>query len=221
MQDPKEIPVIQKDNFWTGAKKSGAVPPSVIMAMLILCQTSLNTYLSFYAADKGLDGASIFFTLNVIGMVISKPLLGKVCDRFGNRRVAVASCILLAIAFLLIAFASSPVSFYIAGLFYGFGYGGYYTLLNVEAVRNSNENNRGIANSLFFGAKDVGTAVGSMTWGFICSLIGYCAMYISGAVIVLLSALFFLYFSGKQDRKKYPVSASKYLNNRKEEKYAK
>lgn len=79
---------------------------------------------------------------------------------------------------------------YLAGLMYGFGYGGFYTLLNVAAVRKTNVENRGVANSIFFGSKDVGTSVGSLAWGAV-MMLGYPVMYgVASAVILLLSILY-------------------------------
>ena len=49
--------------------------------LLILSQTSLSTFLSFYAGTRGIESASIFFTMNVFGMVASKPFLGRRATR--------------------------------------------------------------------------------------------------------------------------------------------
>ncbi|MDE7047807.1 MAG: MFS transporter, partial [Lachnospiraceae bacterium] len=83
-------------------------------------------------------------------------------------------------------------------LMYGFGYGGFYTLLNVAAVRGTNAGNRGVANSIFFGSKDVGTAVGSLAWGAI-MMLGYPVMYGIAALVILLLAVLYIYL-GEQNR---------------------
>ena len=59
----------------------------------------------------------------------------------------------------------NPVSLWISGVLYGFGYGILYALLNGAAVKFSREENRAAANAVFFGAKDLGTALGSAAWG--------------------------------------------------------
>lgn len=175
--------------FVRGMLECGGLPACGILMLLILSQTSLSTFLSFYAGTRGIESASIFFTMNVFGMVASKPFLGPLCGRAGNTKVTLASVTLLAAAFALVAVATSSAMLAVAGTLYGFGYGGFYTLLNVEAVRRSTAGNRGIANSLFFGAKDVGTAVGALAWGLISSGIGYGAMYVACAVIMLAAGL--------------------------------
>lgn len=199
----------QKD-FFTRAKESGAIFPSALMALMILCQTSLSTYLSFFTSSLSIGGASAFFSLNVFGMIVSKFILGKACERFGESRVAAVCGGLLTMAYGLIAIAGvvHEPGIYLAGLMYGFGYGGFYTLLNVAAVRKADNGNRGVANSIFFGSKDVGTSVGSLAWGAV-MMAGYPVMYGMAAAVILLLAVLYIRrgAAGKsEDIKKMTVS---------------
>lgn len=180
-------------NFWKKAVECGALFPATLMALMILCQTSLSTYLSFFTESLSVGGASAFFTLNVVGMIASKFLIGRANELLGEKRVAIVSGILLAGAYLLIAMTSllGEVGVLTAGVLYGFGYGSFYTVLNVATVRNTNEETRSVANSAFFGSKDIGTAVGSLAWGAM-TFLGYEAMYlVATAVIVLITVLYF------------------------------
>ena len=91
---------------------------------------------------------------------------------------------------------------------YGFGYGGFYTLLNVAAVRKADNGNRGVANSIFFGSKDVGTSVGSLAWGAV-MMAGYPVMYGMAAAVILPLAVLYIRrgAAGKsEDIKKMTVS---------------
>lgn len=188
----KKEEIKNQKNFLVRAKESGAVFPSALMALMILCQTSLSTYLSFFTSSLDIGGASTFFSLNVFGMIVSKFILGKACEQFGENKVAAVCGVLLTMAYGLIAGAGivREPGIYLAGLMYGFGYGGFYTLLNVAAVRKTNVENRGVANSIFFGSKDVGTSVGSLAWGAV-MMLGYPVMYgVASAVILLLSILY-------------------------------
>lgn len=175
--------------FLKNALACGALAPSAVLAVLILCQTSLSTYLSFFAESLRLGSAAPFFTLNVVGMVLSKFFLGGLCDRLGPRPVALGSGALEFAAFLLVASAGTAgqTGIWLAGLLYGFGYGGLYTLLNVAAVERASPENRGTANALFFGAKDVGTSVGSLAWGAV-SLLGYPAVFLLAALLAASAA---------------------------------
>ena len=190
----------KEKNFFQRAKESGAIFPSALMALMILCQTSLSTYLSFFTGSLSIGGASTFFSLNVFGMIVSKFILGKACSAFGENKVAAVCGCLLTLAYGLIAAAgvTGEPGIYLAGLMYGFGYGGFYTLLNVAAVRGTNAGNRGVANSIFFGSKDVGTAVGSLVWGAI-MMLGYPVMYGIAALVILLLAVLYIYL-GEQNR---------------------
>ncbi len=181
-------------NFWKKAVECGALFPATLMALMILCQTSLSTYLSFFTESLSVGGASTFFTLNVVGMIASKFLIGRANELFGEKRVAIASGILLAGSYLLISMTSvlGEGGVLTAGVLYGFGYGSFYTVLNVATVRNTNEETRSVANSAFFGSKDIGTAVGSLAWGAM-TFLGYEAMYgVATGIIVLITCLYFV-----------------------------
>lgn len=78
-----------------------------------------------------------------------------------------------------------------AGILYGFGYGGFYSLLNVAAVEKTDATNRGVANSIFFGSKDIGTACGALAWGTM-TLLGYPVMYGVAAAVICLLTVFYL-----------------------------
>ena len=187
----KKIPE-NNGSFMKRAAESGAIFPSALMAIMILCQTSLSTYLAFFTNSLSIGGASEFFSLNVIGMIGSKFILGKACDKFGEKKVSMACGVMLTAAYGLIALSgfAGELGIMAAGILYGFGYGGFDSLLNVAAVRKTNDNNRGVANSIFFGSKDIGTAVGSLAWGAL-TLLGYPVMYgVATAVIILLCILF-------------------------------
>ena len=136
-------------------------------------------------------------------MIVSKFILGKACDTFGEGRVAGVCGCLLTVAYGLIAAAGvvREPGIYLAGLMYGFGYGGFYTLLNVAAVRRTNAGNRGVANSIFFGSKDVGTSVGSLAWGAI-MILGYPVMYGIAALLILLLAVLYIRVGGQEREEK-------------------
>lgn len=182
-----------QQSFLEKAKASGAIQPSAILIIMILCQTSLSTYLSFFVEQLDFVGAGSFFALNVFGMVASKFILGKACDKFGEFAVTICSGALLASAYLFVAIMPvfGPACITAGGIVYGFGYGGFYSLLNAAAVKKSAASNRGTANSLFFGAKDVGTAVGSLAWGGI-AVIGYGPMYLVATILIVCATVAYL-----------------------------
>ncbi len=172
--------------------ESGSLHPSMASMLIILCQTSLSTYLSFWGALKGIEGIGIFFSLNVFGMIISRLFVGKISRRFGEGRTAFTSACLIAMAYICIAAALGIWSIWLAGILYGFGYGIFYSLLNAAAVRKSTPENRGTANSVFFGAKDLGTACGALIWGAVLNIFGYMAVYILDALLTMLAAVWYL-----------------------------
>ena len=178
-------------SFWKLSKESGALWPSGLSMLLIFCQMALSTCLSFWGKENGMEDVSLFFTVNLLGMIVSRLFLGNLCRRVGERIPAVSAAVLLAVSYLLLGVWMNPVSLWISGVLYGFGYGILYALLNGAAVKFSREENRAAANAVFFGAKDLGTALGSAAWGAAQSWGLGGGMYGIGAGVSLLVGVFY------------------------------
>lgn len=195
---PTEGKVGKKKGFWKLAAGSGALLPSFFSISLIFCQMSLSTYLSFWGAENAIVDVSIFFTTNLFGMIVSRLCLGKLCRWFGEPFVCMASVILLAVSYLLIALYIDVPVLWIAGTAYGLGYGILYSFMNAAAVEQSNGENRSAANAVFFGAKDLGSAAGAVLWGGILAVMDYGMLYLLSAGLTFVGGMGF--FCWKRQR---------------------
>ncbi len=172
--------------------ESGSLAPSLMSMLIIFSQTALTTYLSFLGESRGILKVGTFFTLNVFGMIFSRLFVGAVCERYGEKFLGAGATMLLIGAYLLVAFAEHSWMVDMAGILYGFGYGAFYSILNAAAVRNSTAENRGAANAVFFGAKDMGTAAGALLWGMLLEKSSYTEIYIACAGLSVVSFIYYL-----------------------------
>lgn len=191
---------VEKKSFFRLAAESGSLFPSLASAILIFCQMSLSTYLAFWGKASGLEDVSIFFSVNLFGMIVSRLFMGWL-RRFKEGKICAVSSALLAAAYFLVAlFPCIPV-LWVSGIFYGFGYGILYSLMNAAAVQHSNRETRGTANAVFFGAKDLGTALGAFLWGYFSGAFGYRFIFLLGGTFALAGSVGFTYWKINKQKK--------------------
>lgn len=147
-----------------------------------------------------MEDVSIFFSVNLFGMIVSRLFMGWL-RRFTEGRLCAVSSLLLAAAYFLVAlFPCGPV-LWVSGIAYGFGYGILYSLMNAAAVQRSSSETRGTANAVFFGAKDMGTALGAFLWGCFSSVFGYRFIFLLSGTVALAGSVGFTCWKIKKQKK--------------------
>lgn len=184
--------VLNKQAFF----ERSAVLPSIIMGCLTLTMAAISTYVPLYALSMGMANVGIFFTIYAIGVIIVRPIVGMVVDRFGIIAATLPSFASMFIAMLVLAFAQNLGMLLISGFLYGGGYGGAQTTMQSLAVMNAPKERFGAANGTFFIGFDLGIGFGALVAGVLSDHFGYSAMYLMlSGFIVLASMLVLKYCS--------------------------
>ena len=95
-------------------------------------------------------------------------------------------------AFLLLGLCPNTVTYILAAVLSGFGFGGLEPALQSMAVAIAPPENRGSANSTFLCAYDIGIGVGGGIAGVLISSFGYNKMFVIMAVFNILSILVYV-----------------------------
>ena len=168
---------------------AGVRPVSVSATGVAVQRARTATYVAF--AGSGMAGASwatripqvrdhlhldssalgLMLLSIAVGSVLALPVSGHLTDRFGSRRVVIASAWLLAFAFLLVAvgyrFGEAPV---VAGLFlFGFACGTWDVAMNVQGALVERLLGRSIM-SRFHAGFSLGTVAGALAGAAVVAL---------------------------------------------------
>lgn len=172
-----------------------AVIPAMIVFFVSLGFTSINSFFLVYCEEKGIDRASLYFTVNAVSLMITKPMAGMLNDRYGFIRVAVPACILTAVSLVLIAYSSQLWHLLAIAVLNSFGYGAVQPALQSMCMKSVPANRRGSASSTNFIALDFATLLGPFICGHIAKTYGYTpTMWIVMSCPVFLSALIVILF---------------------------
>lgn len=174
-----------------------AIRPSAIMFFVTITYGVVNSFLALYAKEQGIENVGIYFTVMAIATVISRPVSGKIVDRFGHKYAVIPGMLLIISAMLVLAWTLSLSMFLFSGILYGLGFGAVHTGLQSLAVSQAPQERLGAANSTFFFAFDGGIGAGSIILGAVASALGYSKMYLVSSVSVIFALALFLFLNRK------------------------
>lgn len=176
-----------------------SVSPAIITFFVCITYGGITSFMSLYAAEKGIQNIGIFFTIYALFLLFSRPVFGKIVDFYGFNYSVISGLICIIIAMILLSIASTLSIFSIAASLYGIGFGATQSSLQTMALVNISQKRFGAANATYFTGFDSGIGFGTVIAGIIASKVGYGQMYLSlGLSAVIAGILYFMI--GKKDR---------------------
>src|SRR5699024_7233852 len=99
-----------------------ALPVAILACLLAFTSASVLSYLSIYAEQKNLlTFASTFFIVFSISMIVTRPFTGRIFDVKGPAYILIPAFSAYFIGLIILAFMNAPLTFLIAGIFFGLG----------------------------------------------------------------------------------------------------
>lgn len=134
-------------------------------------------------------------------MFVTRPLLGKLIDRFGFVKIGVPSILLTVAALLLIGYAKSLPVLIVGAVACAFGYGGSQPALQSLCMKSVPPARRGSASCASFIGLDIATLTGPAICGYIANIVGYApAMWVVMAIPCCAGAATTILFRKKINR---------------------
>ncbi len=178
---------------WLGFEYAVFVPAAIV-TLLHVALSSVTSFLTLFALERGLGNVGLFFTFNAAGLFLSRLLCGKVVDRRGTDIVVIPAILVLAICLALVPFVDSLVGLYIVSVPLGLAQGAVVPAIYALMFNRCSPKRRGTVSAAFSSAIDIGYGFGSITFGFIAAGFNYYFVY-WGAMLSTISALV-IYWKG-------------------------
>jgi len=189
------------DNRITGQGviiERSAVPPSLVLFFVALTYGGVVSFLPSSAAERGIANIGPFFTVYAIVLLLSRPVMGKLADRYGAGLLLVPGIALVMAALISLMTAVTLPMFLLAAVLYGLAFGAVQPVLNAVTITLAPVERRGAANATFFSAMDLGIGLGAVILGAVSQRVGYSLMYGSSSVFVFLAlTVYFTVLRGK------------------------
>ena len=168
----------------------------VVMFFLTIAFGGITTFLPLFAESIKVNPGT-FFLLYAITLTISRPVAGKLADRYSEGTVIIPSLIITIAALLILSLSRESFGIMASAILYGIGFGAAQPPLLALTLRLVPSNKKGVANASFFTAIDLGIGLGAIILGFV-SPLGYSFLFTVCVVSGLISLLIFISYVRKQ-----------------------
>ncbi|MGL5700241.1 MAG: MFS transporter, partial [Kluyvera sp.] len=149
--------------------------------------------LALYARELNLmAAASNFLLCYAIFLMICRAFTGNVCDKKGPKYVVYPCLLAFTIGLVVLGYTQGSVMMIISGALIGIGYGSVTPIFQTQIISSVEPHKIGVANSLFFNAMDAGLALGAFVMGLMVEGVGYRAIYLLGALLVVLAGALYI-----------------------------
>jgi MFS family permease len=134
----------------------------------------------------------IYLTTLAIAILITRPMSGRLGDRFGYRRVLLPSLLLVAAGLSILVFGGDRWQLITSAIVFGAGFGTAYPVFAGYVLRHVGPERRGAAFGSILACFDTGIGTGSTTMGWIIGRYGFAAAFATATALSMLSVPYFL-----------------------------
>ncbi len=167
---------------------------SIVEAAQYLVFGAVEAFLALYALSLGISAWEIGVILGVqlVSVVLIKPLMGALSDKFGRTAVIVPGLALVAISVASLPLARDVVSLATLSLLFGIGFATVTSSTSALVADFAKAGQFGASVGVLRTIMDIGQTIGPVLTGFVVATWGYGVAFPVLGAIVAASALIFL-----------------------------
>jgi len=170
------------------------LPNVLFVAMFMLGTGLINSFLVMLGYERAIASVGIYFIVNSIVAVLTRPTIGRIVDKKGSAFVILPGYVFAATAMLIIGSATSLWHLLIAAVFFSLGVGCGMPAIQADCLKRLGPARRTVATGTYFIGLDLGMIVGPLTGGLITGLFGFQVTFYSAAALLLFGfAAYFIY----------------------------
>lgn len=166
--------------------------PAAFITLLHVALSSVTAFVTLFALERNLGNVGMFFTLNALGLFLSRVLCGKVVDQRGANIVVVPSMIVLSACLALVPFVNSRIYLYILSVPLGLAQGAVIPAIYALMFNRCSPERRGTVSAAFASSIDIGYGIGSIVFGFIAASFNYYVVYFVAMIFSVFALLLYL-----------------------------
>jgi MFS family permease/cytidylate kinase len=187
-----------------------SIPASITQFFFMVTYGVVEVYVAIYATKNSLPSGGLYFIFIAIATVLTRILLGRVIDRYGEGILVYTGNGAIIVGVLLLVFAHSPVWFIVSAIMLGYSFGAVQPSLQTMAMHSVTPERRGAASSTFFCAFDLGIAIGGFLAGVLVKYFGYDCMFVCINISSVLSLLYYIIFGRNHESSLNPRNKTIY-----------
>lgn len=150
-----------------------ALVPALIGFLIHIGFTSINSFLLVYAEERGIAGSSWFFTVYALTLLITRPLVGRLTERYGFVKISLPAVLMTSASLTMIGFSANIFMLLLAAFLNAFGYGALQPMLQSLCMKSVAPERRGSASSTNYIGMDIAMLIGPTLCGMVADATGY------------------------------------------------
>ena len=172
-----------------------ALLPTAMMFLLATGGGAVGSFLIIFAKAQGITtNIGLYFTTSAVMMLITRPFVGRLIDKFGIVNVLVPALFCNVLSFVIISYSTSMLGFLLAAVISAFGQGACQPAIMALSMKTVTNDRRGAASSTNYIGMDMGVMVGPVVAGNVAEAFGYVAMWRIMTIPFFVGMAFMLIF---------------------------
>lgn len=171
-----------------------SLPASITQFFFMMAYGVIEVYVAIYATTYHLPGGGIYFICIAVATVLTRILLGRAVDKYGEAKLVYSGNAAIIAGILLLVFAHNIPCYILSALLLGYSFGAIQPSLQTMAMHAVAPERRGAASSTFFVAFDFGIALGGFLAGVLVKYLDYNAMFLIISLSCVLSGGYYYVF---------------------------
>ena len=152
----------------------------------------ITSFTALYADANGVTPTGIYLTTLAVAILVTRPLAGRLGDRFGYRRVFLPCLVLITVGMSCLVFGGTRFWLVVSAAIFGTGFGTAYPVFAGYVMRHVGPERRGAAFGAILACFDTGIGTGSTSMGWIIGRYGFASAFGTAAVLSALALPYFL-----------------------------
>jgi MFS family permease len=153
----------------------------------------ITSFTALYADANGVTPKGIYLTTLALIILVTRPLSGRLGDRWGYRRVFLPCLVLITIGLGCLTFGGTRFWLVTSALIFGAGFGTAYPVFAGYVMRHVGAERRGAAFGAILACFDTGIGTGSTSMGWLIGRYGFGPAFGVAAALAALALPYFLF----------------------------
>ena len=142
-----------------------AIDKAVVLALFATAFGGTTSYLVLYGTKLGISNLGAYFMVYALCLLATRPLFGKLADRFGAQRILIPGVLCFAASYALLVNVHDLADFMGVAVVASAGFGACVPLVQSLAMGSVTVDRRGVASNTTFTGMDIGSLLGPILAG--------------------------------------------------------
>ena len=151
----------------------------------------ITSFVALYAEANG-EPRGVYFTVLALVILVTRPVLGRLADRIGHKKILLPCLVLMAIGLGLLVPGGSLPWLLTSAVVFGLGLGSAFPVYSAYVMQHVSTARRGAAFGGMLAAFDTGIGTGSIALGYVIEISDYATAFGIAAALATLALPFFL-----------------------------